>query len=72
MVVQLFLYLYVHCVKYSTLMWFSFVFFWGCQKSALIAVLTFCTLYLLVASLLLLGYDAAASSNIVCNTSSVT
>ena len=37
---------------------FSFL-FWGCQKSALIAILK----TLLVASLLILGYDATASSN---------
>jgi len=39
---------------------FSFV-FWGCQKSALIAILRL----LVVASLLILGYDATASSNSV-------
>jgi len=33
--------------------------FWSCQKSALIAILKL----LLVASLLILGYDATASSN---------
>ena len=36
-------------------------FFWGCQKSALIAILRL----LVVASLLILGYDATASSNSV-------
>jgi len=40
---------------------FSFVFFWGCQKSTLIAILYL--RLLLVAFLLILGYDATASSN---------
>ena len=41
-----------------------FRFFWGCQKSALIATLSPPLRLLLVASLLILGYDATASSNI--------
>jgi len=62
--------LYVRSVKDSTLMpilyqfCFSFVFFWGYQKWALIAI--FKTSLLLVASLLILGCDVTASSSRGC------
>jgi len=58
-----FLYLYVHSVEDSTLMpifdqFRFFSFFWGCEKSALIAILkTPCASIFLI-----FGYDATASS----------